>query len=172
MNAHNPRPIAKRRLATPLLAGCVIGALGALLLGLSMLAASETEKRAEATMEPYRLLFEAQLRGLQHGPLARIPCEPMQQAAKVGSDYMTLHVVTLAETVRQACCLYRRGLMSRADLASIIDTQPTRLRHGLSRVVPLSLQVVPSALLVTLWSILLAIEIVGVLILARHVRRR
>jgi hypothetical protein len=171
MNAHNPRPIAKRRLATALLAGCVIGALGALLLGLSMLAASETEKRAEATMEPYRLLFEAQLRGLRHGPLARIPCEPMQQAAKVRSDYMTLHVVTHAETVRQARCLYRRGLMSRADLASI-DTQPTRLRHGLSRVVPLSLQVVPSALLLTLWSILLAIEIVGVLILTRHVRRR
>lgn len=61
--------------------------------------------------------------------------------------------------------------MNRADLASIVNTQPTRLRHGLNRVVPLSLQIVPSAVPLTLWSFLLAIELVGALLLVRHLRR-
>lgn len=84
-------------------------------------------------------------------------------------DVLSLDRASHADLEQSARCLHRHGLLSDTGLASIIDEQT--VRRGLGRVVPLSAQVVPSTTRLTLWSILLAAEIIGAFLLIRHVRR-
>jgi hypothetical protein len=60
-------------------------------------------------------------------------------------------------TIRQARCLAHHGFLSRSDLASIIDVKPTQSRHGVGRVVPLSLQLDPSPLALGGWGLLVGL---------------
>ncbi len=138
-----------------------VGALAAVLLGVSMLAASQTTSQ---TAPPPDLmsppLVTALLRASKSVPAppsgtatVNVPCQGKERVTSSrssssvqvqwelvgGGDYQR-------STVRQARCLARHGFLSRDDLASLVKARPTRSRHGLGRVVPLSLQLDPSAL--------------------------
>jgi hypothetical protein len=103
-------------------------------------------------------------------------CVQVQPSTIVGlptqsgtGDVLSLGLASHVDVEQAARCLHRHGLLSDTGLASIIDERT--VRHGLGRVVPLSAQVVPSTMPLTLWSILLAAEIIGAFLLIRHVRR-
>jgi hypothetical protein len=74
-------------------------------------------------------------------------------------------------TIRQARCLARHGFLSRSDLASIIGVKPTQSRHGVGRLVPLSLQLDPSSLALGGWGLLVGLVVAAAAVFI-HVTRR
>jgi hypothetical protein len=173
-------------------AALAVGALVALFLGLSMLAASQTTRRVKAMGNPQLVLRQADLTAMsqslaQSAPatktsgftVVKVPCMPPQHVVVhngEGEASVEWQVVghTPAQqriaTVQQARCLNRHGFLGKGDLDSITHAKYVRTRHGLSSVVPLSLQIVPSAVPLTIWSLVLTLEVVG-LFFFRRVQR-
>jgi hypothetical protein len=161
------------------------GALAAILLGISMLAASQTTKRA--SMSPanrWPLLMSAELKAfnsvqLPLDPTATVslPCGGKEHlgASQTGASQTAELNVSWgrdpSSIASEARCLHRHGFLSRSDLASIINTSRTRTRHSLGRVVPLSLQIEPSVLSLSGWTALLSLELLGALLFIRSLRR-
>jgi hypothetical protein len=155
-----------------------LGALVAVLLGLSMLAASQTTSRVATPAAPWKLLASAQMKALssvsvpEKGPGSlNVPCVGKVQIG-VGSITTTWTGETqLVLSPRLARCLRRHGFLSRSDLASFLSTKPTRTRHGPGRVVSQSLQLDPSPLSLGGWSLLVGLELAGAALFIRSVRR-
>jgi hypothetical protein len=74
-------------------------------------------------------------------------------------------------SIRQARCLARHGFLSRSDLASIVSAKPTQSRHGVGRVVPLSLQLDPSSLALGGWGLLVGLELAAAALFIHAIRR-
>ena len=168
-----------------------VGALTAPLLGLSMLAASETEGHALASMAPWSVLMTAELRATSQTPnwgerpashpkswTVKPPCMPAQTVTAKGGTWATQTELVLrtdsaesASMTKQALCLHRLGFLSQDELASITGAETGQTRSALSRIVPLSLQIVPSTFLLIIWSLLIAVELVFLLLFVRHFRR-
>jgi hypothetical protein len=108
--------------------------------------------------------------------VVKVPCMPPQHvvvhngegeaSVQWGVVAQTL-VQQRVATVQRARCLHRHGFLSKSDLDSITRAKQVRIRHGLSRVVPLSLQIAPSAVPLTIWSLVLALEVVGLFFFQR-----
>jgi len=167
-------------------AALVVGALVAALLGLSMLAASQTTRRAATSLAPWRLLMSAELKAVNLPEPTQKPPESLDVPCLQGQHLNVSGNGSTGETplflvnddaayrraiARQARCLHRHGFLSTSDYASIVSTKPTRITHGLGRVVPLSLQVIPSTLALTAWSVLLVVELVGALLFIWYLQR-
>jgi hypothetical protein len=163
-----------------------VGALAAVLLGVSMLAASQTT--SETAPPPDLMsppLVTALLRASKSVPAppsgtatVNVPCQGKERVTSSrssssvqvqwelvgGGDYQR-------STIRQARCLARHGFLSRDDLASIVKARPTRSRHGLGRVVPLSLQLDPSSLALSGWGLLVGMELAAAALFIHAIRR-
>jgi hypothetical protein len=168
-------------------AALVVGALVTALLGLSILAASQTTSRAATSLAPWRLLMYAELKAVslpeptQMSPESlNVPCLQGQHLNVSGNRstgetplFLVNDDAAYRRTIaRQARCLHRHGFLSTSDVASIVDSKRSRNTHGLGSVVPLSLQIIPSTLPLTAWSVLLAVELVGTLLFIRYLRRQ
>ena len=156
-----------------------LGAVVAVLLGLSMLAASETTREAEDSLVRLLPLTNAEiaLMSNQMTSPGRVPCIRMTKPTVIhtkngtGTSYsFPLYAQTPAEEVREAQCLYRHGFMSDAGLDEVTRGRTVVVRHGVARLMPLSLQVVASPLPLTVWSVLLALEVAACAVFA--LRRR
>jgi hypothetical protein len=158
-----------------------VGGLAPVLLGLSMLAASETTTQALQPPDPFSpALMEAQAKAYGTVLPTRLPatvnitCGGKVHMTEKGGTQGQL-VLSTGQTdyiVRQARCLHRHGFLSSSDLASILTAPATHTRKGLGRIVPLSLQVRPSSTHLALWSVLLSLELVAVGLFARSAGRR
>jgi hypothetical protein len=144
----------------------VLGALVAAAFGVAMLAGSQTTHRAALRFDRNSPLAQAELRAMRAslGAASMPPC--LRHAPPVEGTSITLvfRRPGAGAIGREARCLYRHGYLSEADLSDLEHRDSTK-RTGLSRVVPLSLQIAPDALPLALWSALVALEVVGVAVL-------
>lgn len=166
--------------------GSRFGALAAIFLGVSMLAASQTMSQAAPPrdlMAPP--LVTALLKASETVPAPpsgtatlNVPCLGEQRVNVFGSSSSVQVQFELVggddyqrSTIRQARCLARHGFLSRSDLASIIDAKPTQARHGVGRVVPLSLQLNPSSLALGGWGLLVGLVLAAAALFIHAIRR-
>jgi len=175
-------------------AALAVGALVALLLGLSMLAASQTTERGKMSASSRHAMMRAGLTATAQslpapGPatkssaltLVKVPCTPLQRVAEQSSaGDVSVQWQAVAQTpaqqrvstLRQARCLHRHGYLSASDLDVITRANQARIRHDLSKIVPLALQIEPSPVPLTIWSLILALEAAGVFFVVRPVQRK
>jgi len=161
-------------------AGLASGALAAVLLGIPMLAAHQTTRRTAPAPPDFYVLnggIEAVFKSVAEPPpgLSRtvnVPCLGMQRLLGESEPAVFTTSADRPSVIRLARCLHRHGFLSTSDLALALGTRPTLTRHGIGRVVPLSLQLEPSALALSSWGALLGLELVGALVLIRASGRR
>ena len=131
-----------------------------------MLAASQTSTR-HVVPDP-SLMTHAELaatnsvrRPTRFPATIKPPCMPAQRMRE-GAITTIVFSDSDRSVAAQARCFYGHGFLTREELRSIVAAQPLQLRHGVARVVPLSLQVEPTNALLAIWSLLLLAEVVMV----------
>jgi hypothetical protein len=163
-----------------------LGALAAVLLGVSMLAASQTTSQAAPPLDLMSPpLVTALMKASDAVPAPtsgtttlNVPCLGEQRVTSSGSSSSVQVQFELVggddyqrSIVRQARCLAHHGFLSRSDLASIIDAKSTHSRHGVGRVVPLSLQLDPSSLALAGWGLLVGLVVAAAALFIHAIRR-
>jgi hypothetical protein len=153
----------RHRLSLALALGLFVGgALVVVVLGLSMLAARDTEHRALASLQPWARMGEVMT---AHGRQAT-GCAP---SSSPGQEVL----VSESDGEREARCLHTRGLLSLADLRSITsELRRTSGQSVVARWFPVNLQLIPTRTTVTVWALVLAAELGGLALFARRLRAR
>jgi hypothetical protein len=156
------------------------GAVAATLLGLSMLAASETTHQSAAS-DPWLVVMNGDMRAWTSVPpqqnlpaIVKAPCERPQRitsrGASVGQVLVLDDAAELRSLVHRARCLHRHGFLSKSELDSIAGNGAT-ITHGVARVVPPSLQIAPTAWSLSAWAVLVGLVFVGGGLFVRGMRR-
>lgn len=151
------------------LVGLLVGAALVIGLGLSMLAAHNTEKVGMRGLQPIETMMAAEAR-------ARPPftCTQSQSGASVtaqnGASGAEISSSVGAEQ-REAVCLYNRRLLTKLQLVAIereLRAQPSSPTTTWS---PLGAQISPSPAVLTFWSLLITAELCGGVWFLRGFRR-
>lgn len=163
-----------------------LGTLAAVFLGVSMLAASQTTSQAAPPRDlmapPLVTALWKASKTVPAPPSGtatlNIPCLGEQRVTSSGGGSSVQVQFELVgdddyqrSAIRQARCLARHGFLSRSDLASVIDVKPTQSRHGVGRVVPLSLQLDPSSLVLGGWGLLVGLVLAAAALFVHVIRR-
>jgi hypothetical protein len=133
------------------------GAVAVAVLGLSMLAADQTEQQAQRALRPWGLIATAELKaapGLRCGSArAQLPAIETVETSQDGE--------------RQARCLHAHGFLTERQFVAVADELRSGARSPVSAWFPAGAQLDPSGATLALWTIFLLAELAAAAMLLR-----
>lgn len=148
--------------------GLLVGAAAILGLGLSMLAAHNTEKVSTGNLQPIETMLAAETRAWP--PFACMQSQSVASAAAQNGASGAEITSSFGAEQHEAVCLYNRRRLTRGQLVAIDRELRKQPRSSTTTWFRLGAQISPSPAVLGFWSALIVAELFGAIWLRRSIR--